>query len=82
MNRTRISLIDVLQPRQFKITPERSKVTRTIIQPEIDAFEEQEARLAAQKTALAEIGASRRAPPRFGKSALAEKETSPPAPPR
>ncbi|NWG30518.1 MAG: hypothetical protein HXY29_03360 [Rhodocyclaceae bacterium] len=53
MNRTRISLIDVLQPRQFKITPERSKVTRTIIQPEIDAFEEQEARLAAQKSALA-----------------------------
>ncbi|MDI6748567.1 MAG: hypothetical protein QMD73_00130 [Rhodocyclaceae bacterium] len=71
MNRTRISLIDVLQPRQFKVTPERSKVTRTIIQPEIDAFEEQEALLAAQKSALAESTTSRRAPTRFEKSALA-----------
>jgi hypothetical protein len=30
-----------------------SRVTRTIVQPEVDAFEEQEARSAAQKSALA-----------------------------
>jgi len=53
MNRNRISLLDILQPRQFKTTPERSKVTRTIIQPEIDTFEAQEAlQAAAPKTAL------------------------------
>lgn len=53
MNRRRLTLIEVLQPRRFQGTPERSRVTRTIIQPEIDAFEEQEARLSAQKSALA-----------------------------
>jgi hypothetical protein len=53
MNRTRLTLIEVLQPRRFQGTPERSRVTRTIVQPEIDAFEEQEARIAAQKSALA-----------------------------
>ncbi len=53
MNRTRLTLIDVLQPRRFQGTPERSRVTRTIVQPEIDAFEEQEARLATQQSALA-----------------------------
>jgi hypothetical protein len=53
MNRTRLTLIDVLQPRRFQGTPERSRVTRTIVQPEIDAFEEQEARLAVQQSALA-----------------------------
>jgi hypothetical protein len=58
MNRHSISLLDILQPRQFKMTPERSKVTRTIIQPEIDVFEEQEARLAAQKSALSTRQAS------------------------
>ena len=53
MNRTRLTLIEVLQPRRFQGTPERSRVTRTIVQPEVDAFEEQEARIAAQKSALA-----------------------------
>jgi hypothetical protein len=53
MNRTRLTLIDVLQPRRFQGTPERSRVTRTIVQPEVDAFEEQEARSMAQKSALA-----------------------------
>jgi hypothetical protein len=53
MNRTRLTLIEVLQPRRFQGTPERSRVTRTIVQPEIDAFEEQEARIAAQKSAPA-----------------------------
>lgn len=53
MNRTRLTLIDVLQPRRFQGTPERTRVTRTIVQPEVDAFEEQEARLAAQQSALA-----------------------------
>ncbi len=53
MNRRRLTLIDVLQPRRFQVTPERSRVTRTIVQPEVDAFEEQEALIAAQKSALA-----------------------------
>jgi hypothetical protein len=53
MNRRRLTLIEVLQPRRFQGTPERSRVTRTIVQPEIDAFEEQEARSSAQKSALA-----------------------------
>ncbi len=49
MNRRPLSLIEVLQPQCFKATPERSRVTRTIVQPEIDTFEQQE----AQKSALA-----------------------------
>lgn len=53
MNRKGLSLIEVLQPRRFQGTPERSRVTRTIVQPEIDSFEEQEARLAGQKSVLA-----------------------------
>lgn len=52
MNRRRLTLIEVLQPRRFQGTPERSRVTRTIVQPEIDAFEEAEARNATQKSAL------------------------------
>jgi hypothetical protein len=53
MNCRRLTLIEVLQPRRFQGTPERSRVTRTIVQPEVDAFEEQEAQVAAQKSALA-----------------------------
>jgi hypothetical protein len=52
MNRRRLTLIEVLQPRRFQGTPERSRVTRTIVQPEIDAFEEAEARNAPQKSVL------------------------------
>jgi len=52
MNRRRLTLIDVLQPRRFQGTPERSRVTRTIVQPEIDAFEQQEAQAGAQNSAL------------------------------
>ena len=52
MNRRGLTLIEVLQPHRFQGTPERSRVTRTIVQPEIDAFEEAEARIAAQKSAL------------------------------
>jgi len=44
MNRRRLTLIEVLQPQCFKTTPERSRVTRTIVQPEIDAFEQMEAK--------------------------------------
>jgi hypothetical protein len=44
MNRRRLTLIEVLEPRSFKATPERSRVTRTIVQPEIDSFEEMEAK--------------------------------------
>ncbi|MDP3033012.1 MAG: hypothetical protein Q8N33_13140, partial [Rhodocyclaceae bacterium] len=35
--------IEVLQPQCFNNTPERSRVTRTIVQPEIDTFEQMEA---------------------------------------
>ena len=52
MNRRRLTLIEVLQPRSFQITPERSRVTRTIVQPEVDAFEQQEALVAAKQPAL------------------------------
>jgi hypothetical protein len=51
---TRLTLIDVLQPKSFRITPERARVTRTIVQPEIDAFEQMEAQVANKgKSALA-----------------------------
>ena len=39
MKRRPITLIEVLQPQPFQITPERTRATRTIIQPEIDSFE-------------------------------------------
>jgi len=44
MNRRRLTLIEVLEPQSFKATPERSRVTRTIVQPEIDSFKEMEAK--------------------------------------
>lgn len=54
MNRRRLTLIEVLQPQCFKATPERSRVTRTILQPEIDAFEQMEAKAGkSEKSALA-----------------------------
>lgn len=53
MNRRRLTLIEVLEPRRFQGTPERSRVTRTILQPEVDAFEQREAQMAAKKSALA-----------------------------
>lgn len=43
MNRRRLTLIEVLQPKSFQATPERARVTRTIVQPEIDMFELEEA---------------------------------------
>ncbi len=54
MNRRRLTLIEVLQPQSFKGTPERSRVTRTVVQPEIDTFEQMEASLGnSEKSALA-----------------------------
>lgn len=54
MNRRSISLIEVLQPRAFQATPERAQATRTIVQPEIDTFEQMEAQAAGKgKSALA-----------------------------
>jgi hypothetical protein len=54
MNRRPLSLMDILQPQCFKTTPERSRVTRTVVQPEVDAFEQMEAQGAmAGKSALA-----------------------------
>lgn len=54
MNRKSISLIEVLQPKAFRITPERARVTRTIVQPEIDSFELMEAQVATSKGKLAQ----------------------------
>lgn len=51
MNRRPISLIEILEPKILPPTPERARVTRTIVQPEIDAFEEMEALLAKTKSA-------------------------------
>jgi hypothetical protein len=48
-----LSLIEVLQPQAFRNTPERARVTRTIVQPEIDSFEQKEAADAQEKSALA-----------------------------
>lgn len=42
MNYRRLTLIEVLQPQCFQATPERARVTRTIVQPEIDIFEQKE----------------------------------------
>lgn len=50
MNHRRLTLIDVLQPQAFGVTPERARVTRTILQPEVDAFEQMEAQNAAHST--------------------------------
>lgn len=49
MNRRGVSLIEILQPPRYQITPERARVTRTIIQPEIDSFEAEEARSRSQQ---------------------------------
>ena len=49
MNSRSLSLIEVLQPRAFQVTPERARVTRTIMQPELDTFELLEAAQAAGK---------------------------------
>lgn len=54
MKRKPLTLIDVLQPRPFQATPERARVTRTVIQPEIDSFEQLEAQAGvAEKSVLA-----------------------------
>jgi hypothetical protein len=47
-----LSLIEVLQPQAFCNTPERARVTRTIVQPEVDAFEQMEANGNQAKSAL------------------------------
>jgi hypothetical protein len=49
MNRRRLTLIEVLQPQCFTTTPERARVTRTILQPEVDAFELMEAQASANE---------------------------------
>lgn len=52
MNRSQLTLIDVLQPQRFQGNALRTRVTRTIVQPEIDAFEEQEARATARNNIM------------------------------
>jgi len=39
MNARHPTLIEILQPRRYDANPARAKVTRTILQPEIDEFE-------------------------------------------
>jgi len=43
MNRRSVSLIEILQPKYFQLTPERARATRTVMQPEVDSFELMEA---------------------------------------
>ncbi|MDP3036353.1 MAG: hypothetical protein Q8N07_01370 [Rhodocyclaceae bacterium] len=62
MNRRRLTLIEVLQPQCFKTTPERSRVTRTIVQPEIDSFEQMEAQASATEKSAAERRADANTP--------------------
>lgn len=71
VNHRRLTLIEVLQPQSFKTTPERSRVTRTIVQPDIDTFEEMEAQtcIAAEKSALAGRQAEPLNPSRLATSA-------------
>lgn len=52
MNTRRLTLIEVLQPQCFKTTPERSRVTRTVVQPEIDSFEQMEAQAGRRSDAI------------------------------
>ena len=42
MNARQPSLIEVLYPRSFPSDPRRTKATRTVLQPEIDRFEQAE----------------------------------------
>lgn len=65
MNRRPLSLIEILEPKIIPPTPERARVTRTIVQPEIDAFEEMEA-------ALAKAAAKGQRPVAKAKEAMAE----------
>lgn len=60
MNRRRLTLIEVLQPRSFHTTPERSRVTRTIVQPEVDAFEQREAEVSEMSNGQNSAAAGRR----------------------
>jgi hypothetical protein len=43
MNKHQPSMMDVLCPPNFQAHPLRQRVTRTILQPEIDKFEQMEA---------------------------------------
>lgn len=63
MKRRPLTLIEVLQPRPIQATPERARVTRTVIQPEVDSFELLEAQgNGGQKSALAGRRAAGMAP--------------------
>ena len=43
MNKRQPSLISILQPPRFETNELRARVTRTVLQPEIDKFEQREA---------------------------------------
>lgn len=57
------TMIDVLQPRRVKANAARTKVTRTIRQPELDEFE---------RRAVAEAAHTGRRHPRSGAAAKAD----------
>jgi len=48
MNTRRVTLLEVLFPRCVKSNALRAKVTKTVIQPDIDAFEQAEEGLRCQ----------------------------------
>ena len=50
MNRRRLTLIEVLEPQSFKATPERSRVTRTIVQPEVNSLKKWKRKPVARKS--------------------------------
>lgn len=55
------SLLDILRPRCFPKNPKRSRVTRTIQQPEIDLFEQVEAAKAGSRADMSRPARSSRA---------------------
>jgi hypothetical protein len=60
MNTRHPTLIEILQPRPVPAHPKRTAVTRTIVQPEIDEFEQMEALAAIQARKNQRPGAAAR----------------------
>lgn len=66
MKRRPITLIEVLQPRPIQATPERARVTRTVVQPEIDTFELLEAQSSGGKKSVRAVTQVSGGVPHFG----------------
>lgn len=63
MNEYRPTLMEILQPRHFQGNPKRAEATRTVLQPEIDKFEQFEAEMAAGKLMMPQRAPNRAAAP-------------------